>query len=400
MVSNVRWFLDVVRLLQSISWRENSVGRATGHDGPWRASLAARTASTRRSNVWKTFASACSRNGFCTHQVSRNFTIARIQLVFPNIPNQNIIYWYILWLDSTRSLPLLLQINSMSSLCRSYHSGRQYYVRVDITFNITSCHVFPQIQQCCEIAYTCWIKHSGFCGSSFRSWFLSGRSKSPKWPSLQVPSCLTGLRFHKPHSDLTTSPMTSLTWNILEHLGTQLTGKSHGNSIEVWKSHGNHQFSHLSMGFPSCPACAGCLSLDAASPSPSPRPSPYWAENGCALRHVGNTTNISKYILSRNMGSSGSSGSDGHCDVVNMFISLCSVFLWGILEIFCRNQCEKYAYSGPVRLVRSWNKAWRCWAKFQNQATLYDIIVWLMYEIIWTIMYPIFLWKISVCIWG
>ena len=78
------------------------------------------------------------KNGFCTHPVSRNFTMARIQLVFPqHLQAKHHMLIYLV----TSSPPLLLQIQPMSSLCRSYHSGRQY-------FNITSYHVFPQIQQC------------------------------------------------------------------------------------------------------------------------------------------------------------------------------------------------------------------------------------------------------------
>ena len=225
----------------------------------------------------------------------------------------------------------------MSSLCRSYHSGRQYYVRVDITFNITSCHVFPQIQQCCEIAYTCWIRHSGFCGSSFRSWFLSGRSKSPKWPSLQVPSCLTGLRFHKPHSDLTTSPMTSLkTWNILEHLGTQLTDADR----EIpWKFHRSLE---IPWKPPIFTPLHGISILPCLCRMSFPRRRISFAFSTAVSIlsrervRVATRGKYAIYILSRNMGSSGSSGSDGHCDVVNMFISLFFVFLWGIPEIFCQ----------------------------------------------------------------
>ena len=131
------WFLHVVP--QSISSRENSVGRATDRDGPWRASLAARTASTRRSNVWKTFASAwCQTARNSVHIKSRRTSLCReCNWFFPTSPTKTSYLIYLV----TRSLPLL-QINPMSSLCRSYHSGRQW-IRADIKIQSHEFSGFP-----------------------------------------------------------------------------------------------------------------------------------------------------------------------------------------------------------------------------------------------------------------
>ena len=108
----------------------------TGHDGPhW---LPARLLQDVQMSGRHSPVPVRPKNGFCTHPVSRNFTMARIQLVFPqHLQAKHHMLIYLV----TSSPPLLLQIHPMSSLCRSYHSGRQY-------FNIMSYHVFPQIQQC------------------------------------------------------------------------------------------------------------------------------------------------------------------------------------------------------------------------------------------------------------
>ena len=179
----------------------------------------------------------------------------------------------------------------------------------------------------------------------------------------------------------------------LEHLGTQLTDVDRcwpGNPMETTDFHTSPQSPHLALPVPDVfPSTPHLLRLLHSRLHTEPR-----TGARCDTWEILQIYPISKY---GKLGKFRKRRSLWCREYVHIFFFCFSVRHPGNLLSSEINVKNMHNYSGPVR---SWNKAWRCWAKFQNQATLYDIIVWLMYENIWTIMYPIFLWKISVCVWG